>query len=42
MAHGEASTIGAITCISRLDGLTCTHARTGRGFFLSRGSYKQF
>ncbi len=28
LAYGEASTIGAITCVSRLDGLTCTHART--------------
>ena len=42
LAYGEASTIGAITCDSRLDGLTCTHARTKRGFFLSRDSYKQF
>ena len=42
LAYDEASTIGAITCVSRLDGLTCTHARTKRGFFLSRGSYKQF
>ncbi len=42
LAYGEASTIGAITCVSQLDGLTCTHARTKRGFFLSRDSYKQF
>ncbi len=42
LAYGEASTIGAITCVSRLDGLTCTHARTKQGFFLSRDSYKQF
>jgi len=42
LAYGEASTIGAITCVSRLDGLTCTHGRTKRGFFLSRDSYKQF
>jgi hypothetical protein len=42
LAYGEASTVGPITCVSRLDGLTCTHARTDRGFFLSRGSYKLF
>jgi len=42
LAYGEASTVGAISCVSRLDGLTCTHARTRRGFFLSRESYKLF
>ncbi len=36
------TTVGAISCVSRLDGLTCTHARTRRGFFLSRESYKLF
>lgn len=40
LAYGEASHVGAITCVSRQDGLTCTHDRTHRGFFLSKQSYK--
>jgi len=42
LAYGEASTIGEITCVSRQTGLTCTHARTKHGFFMSRASYKLF
>lgn len=42
LAYGEASRVGPITCTSRIDGLTCTHDRTRRGFFLSKGSYRLF
>lgn len=42
LGYGEASRVGPITCTSRIDGLTCTHDRTRRGFFLSKDSYRLF
>lgn len=40
--YGEASYIGDVQCVSRQDGMTCTHRPTGHGFFVSRESYRLF
>jgi hypothetical protein len=41
LAYGKRKTIGAIVCVSRTSGLTCTNA-DGHGFAMSRTSYRRF
>ncbi|HWI22147.1 MAG TPA: DUF6636 domain-containing protein [Baekduia sp.] len=40
LAYGEANKTGLITCKSAQAGITCIDDETGRGFFISRDSYK--
>ena len=42
LAYGERSRRGPFTCLSEPDGITCSHAETGVGFFLSRASFRIF
>lgn len=42
LAYGEGWTAGAVSCASREDGITCSDARTGHGFRISRDSYLVF
>jgi hypothetical protein len=42
LSYGEASYVGDVECVSRQDGMTCSHRPTGHGFFVSRQSYRLF
>jgi hypothetical protein len=41
LAYGHRFSRAGLTCVSRFSGLTCTNA-AGRGFFLSRESWRSF
>lgn len=40
LPYGSTISVGAITCSSAQDGVTCTNSETGRSFFVSPGSYQ--
>ena len=40
LAYGTHTDIGPFRCASAEEGVTCLHTETGRGFFLSRTSYR--
>jgi hypothetical protein len=42
LPYGEASKVGAFTCVSETTGMTCTNAGSGHGFFISIASYRMF
>jgi len=42
LAYGERVRHGSITCTSEQAGLTCVHAKTGHGFFVSQATYRLF
>lgn len=42
LPYGRDATVGAVTCASRTDGITCTETRTGHGFFISVQGYRIF
>lgn len=41
LKFGRSISVGKLRCTSRTDGVRCVNGR-GRGFFVSRGSYKLF
>ena len=42
LPYGESVSAGPMRCESSEPGVTCRHSGTGRGFFLSRQSYRLF
>ncbi|MEO3757577.1 DUF6636 domain-containing protein [Mycobacterium sp. B14F4] len=42
LPYGESMSAGAMRCESAEPGVTCRNSQTGRGFFLSRQSYRLF
>ncbi len=42
LPYGRSVRRGVMSCTSRVRGLTCTHRRTGHGFFLSRERQRIF
>lgn len=40
LAYGTGVEVAPFRCVSETAGLTCVHLPTGKGFFLSRGSYR--
>ncbi|MBV8304307.1 MAG: hypothetical protein JOZ04_08865 [Acidimicrobiia bacterium] len=42
LPYGQRSRQGSFVCASAQTGMTCTNEATGRGFFLSRESYRLF
>lgn len=42
LPYGEISVRGQFACESEEDGITCSHLKTGHGFFLSRASFRIF
>lgn len=42
LAYGTGIRVGDYQCVSERAGLTCTHAGTGHGFFLSRATLRRF
>jgi hypothetical protein len=42
LAYGQASRVGMIECVSRQEGITCTHIGNRHGFFLSQARYNRF
>lgn len=40
LKYGETNKVGSVSCKSAAAGITCLDDETGRGFFLSRQSYK--
>jgi hypothetical protein len=42
LPYNTDTAVGAFRCQSRTDGMTCTDASTGHGFFISIQSYRAF
>lgn len=42
LAYGTAASAGPFVCVSRRDGITCSNARNGHGFFISAQRYRTF
>lgn len=42
LPYGTASQAGGFVCVSRTDGITCTSAADGHGFFISIQGYRSF
>jgi hypothetical protein len=42
LAYGETSRVGMFECLSRRDGITCTHLGNRHGFFLAKARYELF
>jgi hypothetical protein len=42
LRYGHTITRGGLACASAITGMTCRSARSGHGFFISRGGYRLF